>query len=330
MTRAWIFGLMAIVGGSTLTGQEGDEAARVLAGAREALGGEARLAAVRSVRVEGTRTRPADDGTSRATDFEVALALPDKFVKKEGMAGVAGMMLSRTTGFNGDGLIEEMETPQHMGGVMVFRAGSGGSGTETSAEDQEAARRATLLANRQEFARLMLGMFAASFDVHPVRFAYVGVAESPDGTADVLDVTGPDDFAVRLFVDRQTHLPLMLSWMDKEPLSMVEGAGPGIVMNRPGGGGGRGGVQTRRAGSPEELEKMRADMDVRVREAEARRRVVEYRLFYADYRSVDGVKLPTRLQRMIDGRPTEELAFEKVEVNVDIDPKTFDVTRRER
>jgi len=171
-------------------------------------------------------------------------------------------------------------------------------------------------------------MFAASFDVYPVEFAWAGVAESPDGKADMIDVAGADGFSARLFIDQTSHLPLMLSWNDKEPLSMVEGGGPGTTTTTTFGGG----VQMERRGAgatPEEIAKVEADLAARLAEAEARRRVVEYRVFYTAYRDFDGVKLPTRIQRMIDGQPVEELEFNDVKVNVNIDPKTFDTSRHD-
>jgi hypothetical protein len=55
-------------------------------------------------------------------------------------------------------------------------------------------------------------MFAASFSSYPLTFTYVGKAEAPQGQADVIDVNGPATFALRLFVNSETHLPLMVSW----------------------------------------------------------------------------------------------------------------------
>jgi hypothetical protein len=65
---------------------------------------------------------------------------------------------------------------------------------------------------KQDFVRLALGMFAASFASYPVTFSLGGVAEAPQGSADIVDVKGQGTFALRLFVDRQTHLPIMVSW----------------------------------------------------------------------------------------------------------------------
>lgn len=79
--------------------------------------------------------------------------------------------------------------------------------------------------------------------------------------------------------------------------------------------------------TPEEREKMMAQMREQMKEAEAKRRTVEYRLFYADYKDVNGVMLPHKFQRSIEGKPTEEITFDTVKLNQKIDAKKFEVTK---
>ena len=73
-------------------------------------------------------------------------------------------------------------------------------------------RKARLYTIKQDFAKLTLGMFAASFPTYPLTFTYAGQAEAPQGKADVIDVKGEGNFALRLFINSQTHLPIMVSW----------------------------------------------------------------------------------------------------------------------
>ena len=82
-----------------------------------------------------------------------------------------------------------------------------------------------------------------------------------------------------------------------------------------------------RGTSPEEAARLEQEMAERMKQAEANRRTVEYRMFYADYKAIDGVKLPTRIQRMMEGLPTEEMALEKIKVNGKIDPNKFKVAK---
>ena len=79
--------------------------------------------------------------------------------------------------------------------------------------------------------------------------------------------------------------------------------------------------------TPEEREKTLKDIEARRKEAEAKLRTVEYRLYYGDYRAVGGLQLPHRLQRSIDGKPTEEMIVDSFKVNPKIDAKKFQVTK---
>jgi hypothetical protein len=55
----------------------------------------------------------------------------------------------------------------------------------------------------------------------------------------------------------------------------------------------------------------------------AQAKPVENRLYYADYRNVDGVQLPFRIRRAIGTDTTEETAFDRFRLNTKIDPRKF-------
>jgi hypothetical protein len=329
MTRTFQFLLLTVLAAQALVIGQGPDAAKVLADVRAALGGDDKLDAVKSVAVEGRLTKTTG-GQTLTNDFEMAFELPDKFVKKEVIAVMGQMSITRTTGFNGEGLIEVIDTPPQMGGGMMITrmAGSGPPGMQATPEQIARQRDALLVLNKREFARLSLGMFAANPRAFPLEFAYAGEAEAPDGKAHVIDVKGADGFSARLFVDTKTRLPLMLSWMDKEPMRMTMAGGTadgsGAVTVAHGHG-----VQMSggRQVTPEQAEQLRQEMEQKIKEAEANRRTVEYRIIYGDYKGVSGVQMPTRIQRMIDGQATEEWSLEKIKVNTKIDPRKFEVTK---
>ncbi len=150
--------------------------------------------------------------------------------------------------------------------------------------------------------RLTLGMFAASFGSYPLTFSYVAKAEAPEGKADVLAVTGPDNFSARLFVNADTHLPILMTWTPPSPAGRGAGATPSQA---------RGGAPV----SPE-----RAN-------GAARGGGQESRLFFADYRDVSGLKLPFRLRRAVGSDTVEETTFDNFKINPKIDPKKFEVRR---
>src|SRR5918995_3473263 len=177
----------------------------VLAAARAALGGDAKIAAVKTFVATG-RTRQVRGENLVPIEFEIQAELPDKYSRyDEFPAQDAGPV---TAGFVGDALVltPRPAPPPPRPGAPAPPPGA-----------QEAMLRNRLTGAKQDFARLMLGMFAGSTPAFPLTYSYVGQAEAPQGKADVIDVKGPNNFAARLFVHAETHLPVMLSWQGGGP-----------------------------------------------------------------------------------------------------------------
>jgi hypothetical protein len=92
---------------SPISAQKPDPAA-VLAAAREALGGDKRLSAVRSFVASG-RTRQVQGENLVPIEFEISCELPDKYIRRDEIpARESG---PTTIGFNGDALIQVPEPP---------------------------------------------------------------------------------------------------------------------------------------------------------------------------------------------------------------------------
>jgi hypothetical protein len=53
----------------------------------------------------------------------------------------------------------------------------------------------------------------------------------------------------------------------------------------------------------------------------------EQRLYFSDYRDVDGIKLPFRLRRGVGTSTTEETTFDRFRINQKIDPRRFEVRK---
>lgn len=289
------------------------EAEAVLMRARTALGGDARIAAVRTLSVTGRTVRQRGDDTTTEHAFELAFEAPSRFMRRSVVMAMGPTSIYRHSGFDGDTVIDWIDSPPSLagGGNVVIRInsqGPDGDSTEATPEQMAARVARALEANRQDFARLTLGLFAAAPASYPLQFRHAGVAESSDGRADIIAATGPNGFALSLFVDATTHLPLMVSWQAPEPIEVVSQNGPGgetrVVRRLEGGPG---------AGAPMPNAAAGAD-----------RPLVEHRLVFADYKTFDGgVKLPTRLQRVIAGRTVEETSFERVRVNQRLDGRAF-------
>jgi hypothetical protein len=307
-------------------GQAGD-VNKVLTDMKAALGGADKVAAVKTLTGVGRTLRTTAAGTTSENEFELAMELPDKYMMRSVLANMGNMSVYRNAGFNGDGLINLIDQPPSLGGGgggMQVRmigpggAGAGGAGAAPTPEQKAQSDRAQVLNNKREFARLTLGMFGSSYAAFPVQFSYAGEAEAADGKAHVIEVKGQEDFTARLFVDAKTNLPLMLSWMAPEPIApmtITRGGGPG--------GAGQGGPPP----SEEELKKMMDDAAAKRKEAEANRKMVEYRVYYSNFKAVGGLKLPHTMQRSVAGKPTEEMTFDSIKVNPKIDSKKFEITK---
>ena len=64
--------------------------------------------------------------------------------------------------------------------------------------------------------------------------------------------------------------------------------------------------------------------DVVALRAKALATPVEHRLYFGEYREVDGVRFPFRLRRAIGAETTEETTFDRFRVNSKIDPRRFE------
>jgi len=337
------------------------DAAAILAQAREALGGEKRLSAVKTFMATG-RTRQVRGDNLVPIEFEIACELPDKYVRKDEIPAQESGPTS--TGFNADELIQlpvpTMPTPPPQAGGARPQGGEGGGraappagqpGTPPAqgggAGQMEAMRNARVAAVKQDFVRLTLGMFASSFSSYPLTFTYMGQAEAPQGSADVLDVKGPGNFSARLFINSQTHLPIMVSWQASAGRGRGPGGGPGAGR---GGAPGPGRGDAPGAGRGDAPAAGRGDAPAAAPPAAGAAPTppagggppgaagargaapppaasVESRIYYGDYRDVDGMQWPFRVRRATGADTTEETTFDRFRINTKIDPKKFEVRK---
>jgi hypothetical protein len=345
-----------------------ERASQVLADTRKAMGGD-KLAAVTTVVATG-RTRRVRGDNLVPIEFEIAIELPDKYVRKDEVPAEESEPTS--TGFVGEDIIQYPAPPAGRGGpgapagapppggragapapapaaapaaapgaapaagtpaapagpgAPAAPAGPGGRAGMTPEQMAAMQRSARLNTTKQDFARLGLGLFANTLTTFPMTFAYAARAEAPQGTADVLDVKGPGNFTARLFIHGETHLPVMISWQapptnvivttpgQPPPRTVAPGA---VIVSAP--------AAPPASASQEDKDKYTKEVAALRQKTQAT--PIEYRLYYADYRDVDGVKLPFRLRRAIGTDTTEETTFDRFRLNTKIDPRKFTVPQR--
>jgi hypothetical protein len=264
----------------------GDKSAEVLADARKAIGGEARLNAVKTIVATGKSQRQMGQ-MQMAGELEVAIALPDRYLRTQ-VDNVMGNSITREEGFNGAALLERSVTPPGAN-VMIRFAGPEGD------PDSEASKQRRVQRHRNELARLLVAWLLTAPSYAAAEFSYVGEAESPDGKAHAFDVKGADGLAMRVFIDKETRRPLMLTFQGRPPMMRTQRARPGEPA--PGQGHGPGEVT---------LPPM-----------------TEITWFIDDFRKVGDLWLPHHMTQAADGKTIEEWEFSKIVVNEPIKDDRF-------
>ena len=302
------------------------KAAEVIAAARTALGGDQRIAGLRTLSLKAEYRRelgapmggvnivtagPGGGATQTTGDIEIDVMLPDKYIRVD--TGTGMLAVTRTEGFDGDRPL--MATQSNSPHIRIMEV--------DPANDPERAR-AAVNRNRAELARLLLGMIAGTQPGFDVAYSYVGQAEAPDGKAEVVDVKGPEGFSARLFIDTQTHLPLMLTYMAPEPriIKRVMGA-PRGAPPREGSGEAEGRRRTPPPLTPEERERL--EQERRTLESTPQK-LIEYRVFFSDYRDVNGLLLPHRIVRGTAAATSEEWDVKTFKVNPSIKAERFTIS----
>jgi hypothetical protein len=221
-------------------------------------------------------------------DFDLEFLLPDKFKRTENLTMMGGAaQITRTEGFNGEQMFQDSSSS---GGGMIMIRRPGG--------DDPKAQASQLRSIKADVARNLIAWILTAPESYQIQFTYAGEANSADGKADIVDAKGADGFAARLFLDRNTHQPLMLSYHAVIPKAVI---------------------RTMQSTSREEGEKHAKDLEKQTADemakAQQNAQESEIQIFYSDYRPVDGVLLPHKMSRSVNGEVTEEWEITKFKVN---------------
>ena len=264
----------------------------ILKQAREAIGGEQRLQKLEALYINGQYRRVFGD-RQMAGDREISIALPNKYLVEDSMnpGGLSTAMIN-FRGLNG----ERAWSGNSGGGGMVFRM-AGPGGAQLSPEQMEASLRRIFQA---EFMRYVLAITLAAPASSALDYKYAGESEVDGEQADVLDVTGPDNFSARIFFDRKNHLPLLLSYRGQKPRVMT--------MSRPAGGAAR---------SPEDVKKTQQEVEKKMTAEHPTTppEEVDFFIRLSDHKKVDGLMLPFKLTFLTDSEVSEEFDIAKYQVN---------------
>jgi len=278
-------------------------AQEILKQARQAIGGEEQLQKIQGLQINGQYRRVFGE-RQMGGDREISILLPNKYLVEDAMnAGGLSTALINYRGLNGD---KAWSGNSGGGGGMVFRIGGPGGpgGQPPSPEQMEAMLRRIYTA---EFSRYLLAMILTPPPSLAVEYKYAGESDVEDAKADVIDVSGPDNFSVRVFFDQKSHLPLLLSY---------RGPKPRVV------------TMTRQAGSaskPEDIKKAAGEAEKKMHaEAPAAPEEVDFYIRLTDHKKVGGIMLPHKLTFLTDSEVSEEFEISKYQLNPQFKADHFD------
>jgi hypothetical protein len=317
-----------------------EKALGLIAQARQSIGGDQNLAAVKSMSITAKVTKTFDaEGAARTEqgDLEINMQLPDKLSKMlklgkhdggDGNAiiekkmdvvviadgnGEAKFKVTSDGGAPGDKnvLIRKVEggnaTIEGPDGakadvVIVRKAGDGGTWTSENGEVHKVIAKgeghgqgmgAGHGAHHQnEMLRTTLSLLLSAPEGIDVGYTYAG-EESVDGTScDVINVEAAGS-SYRLYLDKSSHLPKMISYQAAKPMVMMfrtksDDAKPAADARA------EAHTFTRKIGAPE---------------------MAQYQVKFSDYRSVGGVQLPYRWTQTVGGRDDEVVDVTSFDVN---------------
>lgn len=297
MKRVAIFVLLLstllISSSSALADQRAEE---ILKEVRTAIGGDGLLQKVQGLTLNGKYRRVIGD-RQMAGDREISIGWPDRFFIEDAfsMGGLSTSMVN-TRGLNG----ERAWSSSSGGGGMVIRMGGPG-GAQASPEQIEAMVRQQYTI---EMTRYLLAILATAPPSSAAEFKYVGDSDVDEAPADVLEVSGPNRLALRLFFDKKSHLPLLVSYRGPRPrvMTMTRSAG----------------------GTAEELKKAREEAEKRVHaEAPAEPELVDFFIRIDDHKKVNGLLLPHKFTFLTDTEVSEEFEISKYQVNPEFKADKF-------
>jgi hypothetical protein len=288
----------------------------IFAAARQALGGEAALSAVRSFVVSGTAQRKVGQRVVDQT-VELAYEAPDRFVRTSSYDAMTGgpfaLHLVTTTreGVRGADRIYQMS----MEGTAMQPAPPVGSPTQREATERAAVRR-----QQQAFARVSLALFAASQPGYPLSFTSLGRVTLLDGTpADGVEGKSQDGDVVRILFEPTSHLPVMISWRELSGYVSSHESYANAVS-----GGVNRALQTITSGNAGvDGGAARKDAPGAGANADAPLPISERTLALSEFRAADGLNWPHRLVERADGLVLEDMRLGKFRVNAKIPADRF-------
>ena len=271
-----------------------DRAQEVLAQARTAMGSKGELTGVTSLAVGASVRRViAAVGMELTSDVQLEFLLPDKYRRTENISMGA---ISRTVsmGLNGADLFYDDGGAAAMTGIDPKAPGP--------MHDQ------IIKGLKEDVFRMVTVLLLAPPSNLACTVTSGGVAEAPDGKADVVDLKGPDKLNLRLFFDTASHRLLLATYQNEsiDADQMKELTQKTIAK-----------AQADPANAAKVAQEMRDEMD------KMPKKMLTIQMHFSDPKAFGAVTLPSKMS--VEGGPqgVEEWTFSSLKLNPPLKPERF-------
>jgi hypothetical protein len=308
-------GLGGLIEGVGAKFKSDERALEILRQARQALGGEQSITAVRSLTITGRATKTFDFGETQKTEqgeWEVNLQLPDKFsrkmlLRKESGDGKTENVDKEIIVVRQSGELKEkiMVPPGEEGGdkkrVVFNIKNDGGEKTIVDGSGDKVQDRKVIVDKlraggefqHNEMFRTTLALLLTPPQGVEVSYKYAGEGSVDGASCDIVEALA-NGSTIRLFVNKDSHLPAMISY--QAPKMFI------IKIKKD---------ESGKANTTEDVKVMRDTL----REKMPAPEMAEYQVKFSDYRSVGGVQLPFRWTQTVGGKDDETIEVASYELN---------------
>lgn len=197
--------------GQQVTATKGDveRALELLKQARAAIGGESTIGSVQNLSINGKSSRqvrlPDQAGKQLTGEFEMSMILPDKLIRIEKLT------IGSPDGKDGAADVEDKDAKIKDVRVKIVRDGE-------DAQGQNAARHH----DQTEIVHYMIGLLLTPPPSFAASYNYAGEGNVDGARADIIEAMGANGFAMKLYLDKSSHLPLMMSYKGSLPRIPIE------------------------------------------------------------------------------------------------------------
>ena len=269
LTALFFTGLGAIMQKASASLRSDDKALIIIKKSRQAIGGEQKIMMIKSLSIKGNRAYDVSEASKSAIEgaAEINLQLPNQYSSQY-----------KTTRIDGKDPAENKPTTQSFNLIVTNKL-------------DESKKLPADTSYKNDIFRTFLSLFASAPEGVSVDYRYIGDGDVDGKSCEIVEATTTDASA-KLYLDKTTFLPVMMTYADKMfPSNITRMA------------------KTENPTNPGEQKQFV------VRIAEKDMRQGEARIKFSEFRDFDGLKLPFRWENSFDNTNKSNFEVTSYEIN---------------